>query len=85
MQILNNLALKTHVSWNSTAPLLSLLNVLPKDMGKASASLIKILRTHQVNIRAKHTCLIQLLSLYGPLTFSVFKHGEAVLLRSFRR
>lgn len=25
------------------------------------------------------------LSLYGPLTFSVFKHGEAVLLRSFRR
>lgn len=25
------------------------------------------------------------LSLYGPLTFSVFKHDEAVLLRSFRR
>lgn len=61
MQILNNLALKTHVSWNSTAPLLSLLNLLPKDMGKMSASLIKILRAHQVNIRAKRTCLIQLL------------------------
>lgn len=69
MQILNNLALKTHVSWNSTAPLLSLLNLLPKDMGKTSASLIKILRAHQVNIRAKRTCLIQLLVCMDPWHF----------------
>lgn len=81
--ISNNLALKTHVSWNSTAPLLAFESVA-KRHGEASASLIKILRTHQVNI-SKTYMLNTVLSLYGPLTFSVFKHGEAVLLRSFRR
>ena len=68
MQILNNLALKTHVSWNSTAPLLSLLNLLPKDM-KTFASLIKILRAHQVNIRVERTCLMQLLVCMDPWHF----------------
>lgn len=73
IQILNHLALKKkkkrQVSWNSTALLLLLLNLLPKDMGKLTASLIEILRAHQVNIKVKSTHLIPLLICMDPLHF----------------
>lgn len=49
-QTLNNLALK-QVSDNSTALLLLLLNILPKDLGEIPASLIEILRAHKVTIK----------------------------------
>lgn len=70
--ILNNLALKK-VSWNSTALLLLLLNLLPKDMGKIFASLIEILRAHQVINKVKSIYLIQLLICMDPLHFQCLK------------
>lgn len=72
IQILNNLALKK-VSWNSTALLLLLLNLLPKDMGKIFASLIEILRAHQVIDKVKSIYLIQLLICMDPLHFQYLK------------
>lgn len=49
-------------------------------MGKISASLIEILRAHQVNTEVKNYILNTTLNLYGPLTFSVFKNNEVILL-----
>lgn len=49
-------------------------------MGKISASLIEILRAHQVNTEVKNYILNTTFNLYGPLTFSVFKNNEVILL-----
>ena len=64
---------KNQDPWNSVAWLLLLLNLLPKDMGKISASLMEILRAHQVNIQVKHIYLIQFLVCMDPLHFQYLK------------
>lgn len=73
MQIRSNVALKSLLSGSSTALLLLLLNLLPKDMGKTSASLIEILGARQVNIKVKRIYLIQLLVWVDPLHFQYLK------------
>lgn len=81
IQIVNNLTFKK-VSWNSIALLLLLLNLLPEDVVKISASLIEILKAHQKVLNkvlytllsiVKSLYLMELLICVDPLHFQYLK------------